>query len=119
MGLADLIEKVRAGILQEVEDMFEAGLTAVVRIGYLGFAEYLGITQHRFDRCCGLWTCFVGKTANRRQIGVIHGQYEVKSPHIIQADLTRSAGELDASLVGRGLHSPVCWVAGMPAPGPS
>ena len=96
--------------------MLESRVAAVVRVGHVGFSERAGVREHRFDRRCCTIACFRRQAPDRVQIGLVHGQDQIKLAQVIQSDLSSATGQLNASTVRSCLHAPISWIADMPAP---
>ena len=50
-----------------------------------------------------------------REIVVVHGQHQIETREIIEADLSCAAGQLNAATVGCSLHASVRRIAHMPS----
>ena len=95
--------------------MLEAGISAVIGVRHFGFLEPTGVAEHGFDpgRCLG--PGFASQPLHGGQVAVIHGEHQVETREILQADLSCAAGEVDAAAVGSRLHASVRRIAHMPA----
>lgn len=94
--------------------MVKARISSVIRIWNFAFAETMAEAEHRLNPRGRPFAGFLCQPLHSGEVGLIHGQYEIERFKIIEIDLPRSAGQLNAAALGRGLHAAVGRISHMP-----